>query len=93
MLSSCLGNCFAFKSFEGPALFKGGLNFDGRLLKIIGFRKQCFSKLYALLKSDSHLPKTFLFICFNESPLKLMKNGFYIILKALSVLMIFTFLS
>ena len=27
-----------------------GLNFDGRPLKKIGFCKQCFDKLYALLK-------------------------------------------
>ena len=35
------------------------------------------------LKSDSHLPKKFLFIYFNESPLKIMKNAFYFILKYL----------
>ena len=35
---------------RGPALFKDGLNFDERPLKIIGFCKQCFDKLYALLK-------------------------------------------
>ena len=45
------------------------------------------------LKSDSHLPKKFLFICFNESPLKIMKNAFYFILKALFVLKITKFLS
>ena len=33
------------------------------------------------------------FICFNESPLKMMKNVFYFILKALYVLKIFKFLS
>ena len=33
-----------------PALFKDGLNFDGSSLKIIGFCKQCFDKLYTLLK-------------------------------------------
>ena len=32
-------------------------------------------------------------ICFLESPLKMMKNAFYFILKALFVLKIFTFLS
>ena len=45
------------------------------------------------LKSDSHLPKKFLFIYFNESPLKMMKNAFYFILRALFVLKIFKFLS
>ena len=33
------------------------------------------------------------FICFNESPLKIMRNYFYFILKALLVLKIFKFLS
>ena len=45
------------------------------------------------LKSDSHLPKKFLFICFNESPLKMMKNAFYFILKAPFVFKIFKVLS
>ena len=45
------------------------------------------------LKSDSHLPKKFLFICFNESPLEMMKNAFYFILNALFVLKTFKFLS
>ena len=34
-------------------------------------------------KSDSHLPKKICFICFNDSPSKVMKNAFYFILKAL----------
>ena len=38
-------------------------------------------------------PSPHIFICFNESPLKMMKNAFYFILKALFVLMIFKFLS
>ena len=50
------------------------------------------SSAFGFLKSDSHLPKKFLFICLNESPLKLMKNAFYFILKALFVLKIFKFL-
>ena len=45
-----------------------------------------------ILKSNSHLPKTCV-ICFIESPLKMMKNAFYFILKALFVLKIFKFLS
>ena len=35
--------------------------------------------------------KTIFFISFNDSPLKMMKNGFYFILKALFVLKIFKF--
>ena len=45
------------------------------------------------LKKDSHVPKKFIFTCFNESSLKMMKNAFYLILKALFVLKIFKFLS
>ena len=45
------------------------------------------------LKSGSHLPKKNCFICFNDSPSKVMKNVFYFILKALFVLKIFKFLS
>ena len=44
-------------------------------------------------KSGSHLASKILFICFNESPLKIMKNAFYFILKALFVLKIFKYLS
>ena len=38
------------------------------------------------LKSDSHIPKKMCVICFIESPLKMTKNAFYFILKALFVL-------
>ena len=37
--------------------------------------------------------KKIIFICFNESPLKVMKNTFSFILKTLFVLKIFKFLS
>ena len=47
----------------------------------------------ANLKSDSYLPKKMCFFCFIESPLKMMKNAFYFILKAPFVLKIFKFLS
>ena len=33
------------------------------------------------------------FNCFNEMPVKIMNNAFYLIIKALFVLKIFTFLS
>ena len=39
-----------------------------------------------VLDSDPHLPKKNCIICFIESPLKMMKNAFYFILKALFVL-------
>ena len=42
------------------------------------------------LKSGSHLQKKKI-ICFSKSPLKIMKNAFYFILKALFVLKIFNF--
>ena len=44
------------------------------------------------LKSDSKLPKKIVLFVF-ERPLKMMKNAFHFILKALFVLMIFKFLS
>ena len=37
--------------------------------------------------------KKIFFICFNDSPWKMMKNAFYFILKALFVLKVFKFLS
>ena len=46
---------------------------------------------FGTLKSDSHLPKNLLFISFNENPLKITKNAFYLILKSLFVLKIFKF--
>ena len=46
-----------------------------------------------ILKSDSHIPKKNCVIYFIESPLKMMKNAFYFILKALFVLKIFELLS
>ena len=44
-----------------------------------------------ILKLDSHLSKKFV-ICLNESPLNMMKDAFYFILKSLFVLKIFKFL-
>ena len=46
-----------------------------------------------MLKLDSYLPKKNCFINFNESSLKMMKNAFYLILKALFVLKMFEFFS
>ena len=37
----------------------------------------CVTCILLFLKLDSNLPKKFLFVCFNESPLKMMKNSFY----------------
>ena len=44
---------------------------------------------YYNLKSGSHPPKKISFICFNDSPSKMIKNAFYFNLKALFVLKIF----
>ena len=44
-----------------------------------------------VLYSDSNLPKK-CYICFNDSPSKMMKNAFYFILKAFFVHKIFKFL-
>ena len=45
------------------------------------------------LKFDPNLGGRVCFICLNESPLQMMKNAFYFILKALFVLKIFKFFS
>ena len=45
------------------------------------------------LEPDSGLSKKKIVICFIESPLKMIKNAFYFILKALFVLKMFKFLS
>ena len=46
----------------------------------ICFARPLFCKIFAqsvkVLKSDYRLPNKIPFICFNESPLKLMKNAF-----------------
>ena len=55
-------------------------------LKKINFRGSIF-------KAGLSPSKKNLFICFNDSPLKMMKNAFYFILKALFVLKIFKLLS
>ena len=44
-----------------------------------------------ILKSEPHLRN--LFFCFNENTLKVIKNAFYLILKAAFVLKIFKLLS
>ena len=46
-----------------------------------------------ILEVEFSPSKNFNFFCFNESPLQMMKNAFYFILKALFVLNIFKFLS
>ena len=50
-------------------------------------------KVLETLKLDSHHPKKICIICLIESPLKMMKNGFYFILKTLFLFKIFKFLT
>ena len=47
---------------------------------------------YVVLKLGSHLPKKIFFASLVESPLKMMENAFYFILKALFILNVFQFL-
>ena len=63
--------------------------------RLLSFADEGFfsQTLFNCLKSESNLPKKIVFICFNYSPSKMMKNAFYFILKALFVLKIFKFLS
>ena len=43
--------------------------------------------------SPCYMDSNVFFICFNDSPSKMMKNAFYFILKALYILKILKFLS
>ena len=52
-----------------------------------------FKRKGRLLKSDLHIPKKNCVTCFHEGPLKMMKNAFYFMIKALFVLKVFKFLS
>ena len=45
------------------------------------------------LKSNSHFPKKIIFICFNDSPSKMLRNAFLFHLKSSFVLKMFEFLS
>ena len=54
------------------------------------FRLEC-KLVRSNLKSGSHHPKKICLIHFDKSPLNIMKNAFYFILKALFVLKIFKF--
>ena len=51
-------------------------------------KKTCLQRVL-----NFHLSKKTSFICFNEGPLKIMKNTFHFILKALFVLKVFKVLS
>ena len=66
-----------------------------QLMKL-NFSKKFFSQKWITFKKFSYkcLKRSLTFkkiICFNENSLKIMKNAFYFILKALSILMIFKF--
>ena len=66
------------------------------LIKLIMFiLKKCFPDLNLIghVKEGLSPSNKFISIFFNKSPLKMMKNAFYFILKALFVLKIFKFLS
>ena len=66
------------------------LQWNGRF-----FNSLCYLFNWLLLrhKSSSHLSKKVGFICFDESPLKMMSIAFYLSLYALFVFKIFTFSS
>ena len=61
--------------------------------KVLNTTMSIIAKLtFYILKSDSYLPKKFGIFASFESPLKIMTNAFYFILKAFFVLKIFRFL-
>ena len=56
----------------------------------LGHEKKLLDTIYIVFLKVGLLPsKKICVICFIESPLKMMKNAFYVILKALFVLKIF----
>ena len=69
---------------------KSNLSYRNIIAIIIKKNKQNYFTKYfeSNIKSDSLLPKKY-FICFNESHLKMMKNGFCFILKVVFVLKVF----
>ena len=67
-------------------------DFEKFILSILNFYLCSFNGCSLIqLKPDSHLPKKIIY--FNDSPLKMMKNAFYFILKALFGLKIYKFFS
>ena len=85
---------FPFKTHNFP--FQCKTNCQGLTQLLSGkslFATNLIPVVTSSLKSDSHLLKKLLFICFEKKPFKMMKNAFYFILKALFVLKIFKFLS
>ena len=82
---------FAFHFFEKPT-DNGLLLLNNQIVKQVNFVTDLKISTRNNLKLDCHLPKKF-FICFNDSPIKIMKNDFYFILKVLFVLKIFELLS
>ena len=68
------------------------INIFTNLLLEMKIISTCPCAMLISLKVGPSLPKK-IFFCFNESPLKVIKNAFYFILKALFVLKIFRFLS
>ena len=64
-------------------------------LSVVFHGKVSLRMIYSIheLKLESHLPKKIIFICFNESPIKITKNAFYFILKFVFVLKISKYLS
>ena len=65
---------------------KGSLSHNYRKTSVLG---SFFNKVKVGLSPS----KKFFAICLTQNPLKIMKNAFYFILKALFVLKIFKFLS
>ena len=62
------------------------------LFNVFLFRSAMPRKSYEYVKVGLS-PSKFFFYCFNKSPLKLIKNYFYFMLKVLFILEIFKFLS
>ena len=83
----------ACKSFKKEALTQVFSSEFCETFKSIFFREHLLVTVPSFIKVGLSPSKKICVICLIESPLKMMKNVFYFILKALFVLKIFKFLS
>ena len=74
--------------FQGSTISQFGLKSSKNSFVVVP--KKGFMKVFKVRHSS---PRKNCFICFNESPLRMMKNAFYFIFKPLLVLKTFNFLS
>ena len=92
--SSRFLNCTnSTKSRNASQLRRGQRCIEGPVKMMLMLKLISNTLLIFSIKVRLSPPQKFVFLYFNKSPLKIMKNAFYFMLKALFVLEIFSFLS